>query len=251
LSFVFEAVRLIRQSLDPNIPLIGFAGAPFTLASYLIEGGTSKTFLKTKRLMLTDAGAWHALMEKLSRGLIKYLNGQIEAGADLVQLFDSWVGCLSPEDYRQFVLPHSRAVIRGLTPGVPVIHFGTGTAAFLRQMRDAGGDVIGVDFRIALDQAWKAIGYDVGIQGNLDPAVLCASRDVIRARVKQILEQAGGRSGHIFNLGHGVLPQTPVEHVIGLIEDVHELGRRASAEREPTRPCTVTGGTSLSTRPAG
>jgi len=227
LAFVFEGVRLTRATLDPAIPLIGFSGAPFTLASYLIEGGTSRSFLNTKRLMYTDAGAWHALMEKMSRGLVKYLNGQIAAGADAVQLFDSWVGCLGPQEYREFVLPHTRAVIHGVTPNVPVIHFGTGTAAFLSQMREAGGDVIGVDFRVDLDEAWKRIGYEVGIQGNLDPAVLCSTREEIRKRVARILAQADGRPGHIFNLGHGVLPTTPVEHVIGLIEDVHELSRGA------------------------
>ncbi len=227
LAFVFEGVRLTRATLDPAIPLIGFSGAPFTLASYLIEGGTSRSFLNTKRLMYADAGAWHALMEKISRGLVKYLNGQIAAGVDAVQLFDSWVGCLGPQEYREFVLPHTRAVIRGLTPQVAVIHFGTGTTAFLADMREAGGDVIGVDFRVELDQAWKTIGYEVGIQGNLDPAVLCSTREEIRKRVARILAQADGRPGHIFNLGHGVLPTTPVEHVIGMIEDVHELSRRS------------------------
>ncbi len=174
LGFVFEGLRLTRAALDPTIPLIGFSGAPFTLASYIIEGGTSRSFVNTKRLMYADAGAWHALMEKISRGLIKYLNGQIEAGADAVQLFDSWVGCLGPEDYRTFVLPHTRAVIQGLKPGVPVIHFGTGTAPFLKEIREAGGDVIGVDSRIELDEALRLIGDDVGIQGNLDPVALFA-----------------------------------------------------------------------------
>ena len=226
LAFVFDAVRLTRATLAPQLPLIGFAGAPFTLASYMIEGGSSASCVATKRLMYTDPGAWHALLEKISRGLVKYLNGQIDAGADALQLFDTWVGCLSPEDYRTFVLPHTRAVITGLRPGVPVIHFGTGTAAFLKAMREAGGDVIGVDFRVELDWAWQTIGDDVGIQGNLDPVVLCGPRAMIRARVQRILDQAGGRPGHIFNLGHGVLPQTPVEHVVGLIEDVHELSQR-------------------------
>jgi len=226
LKFVFDAVRLTRASLDSKIPLIGFSGAPFTLASYVIEGGSSKSFVNTKRLMYADPGAWHALMEKISRGLIKYLNGQIEAGADAVQLFDTWVGCLGAEDYREFVLPHTRAVIQGLTPGVPVIHFGTGTAPFLDRIRAAGGDVIGADFRVELDEAWRIIGTDVGIQGNLDPVVLCSPREYIRTRVKRILEQAAGRPGHVFNLGHGVLPYTPEENVIALIEDVHELSRK-------------------------
>jgi uroporphyrinogen decarboxylase len=222
LSFVFDAVRATRAALDADIPLIGFAGAPFTLASYLIEGGGSKDFLQTKRFMYADRGAWHALMEKIGRGVAKYLKGQIEAGADALQLFDTWVGCLSPGDYREFVLPHTRAVIRGLEGRVPLIHFGTGTAAFLAEMRQAGGDVIGVDFRVELDHAWRTIGHDVGIQGNLDPVVLCAPLAILRARVKRILEQAGGRPGHIFNLGHGILPSTSVDHVIALVDLVHE-----------------------------
>ncbi len=226
LAFVFDAVRETRAALSASTPLIGFAGAPFTLAAYILEGGSSKSFVETKRLMYADAGAWHALLGKISRGLIKYLNGQIAAGADAVQLFDSWVGCLGPEDYREFVLPHTRAVIQGLTPGAPVIQFGTGTSAFLKEMRQAGGDVISVDFRVALDQAWQVIGHDVGIQGNLDPVALFASPEAIRARAQRILEQAAGRPGHIFNLGHGVLPGTPVDHVIRLIDDVHELSRR-------------------------
>lgn len=226
LGFVFDAVRLIRHSLDPKIPLIGFAGAPFTLAAYAIEGGSSKSFLQTKRFMLSDPGAWHALLRKIGRGVVKYLNSQIEAGADAVQLFDSWVGCLNPSDYRDFVLPHTRVILEGLKPGVPVIHFGTGTGAFLKDFRRAGGDVIGVDFRVELDEAWETLGQDVGIQGNLDPAVLCGSRDVLRARVKKILEQAAGRPGHIFNLGHGILPQTPEENAVALVDYVHELSRK-------------------------
>ncbi len=229
LKFVFDAVRLSRSWLPSHIPLIGFSGAPFTLASYIMEGGGSKTFAKTKSFMMSDPGAWRALMEKISRGLIQYLNGQIEAGADAVQIFDSWAGCLSPQDYREFVLPYTRQVIQGICAGqspVPVIHFGTGTAAFLKEMREAGGDVIGVDFRVELDEAWSSIGYDRGIQGNLDPVVLLSRPEVIRARVKRIFDQAGGRPGHIFNLGHGVLPQTPEENVIALIDCVHELSRR-------------------------
>ena len=226
LAFVFEGVRVSRAALAASIPLIGFSGCPFTLASYVIEGGSSKAFVKTKRLMYTDPGLWHALMEKISRGVIAYLNGQIQAGADAVQLFDTWVGCLGPEDYRRFVLPHTKAVIQALTPGVPVIHFGTGTASFLRDMREAGGDVIGVDFRVALDQAWQTIGTDVGIQGNLDPVILCGPREYLRERVQRILEQASLRAGHIFNLGHGVLPQTPVDHVKALIDWVHEISQR-------------------------
>ena len=226
LSFVFEAVRMTRQCLNPRIPLIGFSGAPFTLAAYIIEGGTSRSFVNTKRFIYSNPGVWNTLLQKISRGLVKYLNGQIDAGADAVQLFDTWVGCLSPDEYEQYVLPHTRSVVQGLKPGVPVIHFGTGTTAFLRPMRQAGGHVIGVDSRVELDRAWEIIGSDVGIQGNLDPAVLLAPCEVIRAKVKRILEQAGGRPGHIFNLGHGVLPDTPEENVVALVEYVHELSQR-------------------------
>ncbi|MHC4091713.1 MAG: uroporphyrinogen decarboxylase [Planctomycetota bacterium] len=226
LAFVFEAAGLVRQALPDHVPLIGFAGAPFTLASYMIEGGGSRDYLHTKSLMYRDAGAWHALMEHLSRALVGYLNGQIAAGAQAVQLFDSWVGALSPDDYREFVQPHSRSVIAGITPDVPVIHFGTGTATLLELMREAGGDVIGLDWRVDLDRAWQRIGYNVGVQGNLDPVALLAEPDEIRRRVKIILDRAGGRNGHIFNLGHGILRQTPVEHAAAMVEAVHELSAR-------------------------
>ncbi len=226
LSFVYDCIRLTRQCLDPKIPLIGFSGAPFTLASYIIEGGGSKAFLKTKQFMIKDPGAWHSLMEKICRGLVKYLNGQIDAGADAIQIFDSWVGCLGPEDYREFVLPHTRAVLKGIAGKVPLIHFGTGTGTFLKDLREAGGDVIGVDFRIELDEAWKQIGYDRAVQGNMDPALLYGPLETIKARAKRILDQANGRPGHIFNLGHGILPTTPVENVMALIDYVHELSSK-------------------------
>jgi uroporphyrinogen decarboxylase len=225
LDFVMEAIRRTRRALRPNIPLIGFAGAPFTLASYIIEGGGSKNYIHTKSLMYTDGGAWHAMMSLIARGLSKYLNAQIEAGAQVLQLFDSWVGCLSPDDYREYVLPHTRQVIRSIKPGVPVIHFGTGTATLLELMREAGGDVIGLDWRVDLRDAWQRLG-DVAVMGNLDPVALFASQDFIRAQAKRILERAGGRPGHIFNLGHGILPETPVENVIALVEAVHEISRR-------------------------
>jgi len=225
LEFVYEAIRQTRQALKPHIPLIGFCGAPFTLASYMTEGGGSKNYVKTKQLMYDDPGAWHAMMALISRALAKYLNAQIAAGAQAVQLFDSWVGCLSPDDYREFVLPHSQSVIRSVTPGVPVIHFGTGTAALLELMREAGGDVIGLDWRVMLDEGWERVGNHVAIMGNLDPVVLFAKQDVLRAQAKRILDQAGGRKGHIFNLGHGILPETPVENVIALVETVHEMSR--------------------------
>jgi len=226
LGYVFEAARLARRALPANIPLIGFAGAPFTLASYLIEGGGSRDYAYTKELMYRDPGAWNALLALLSGVLVGYLNGQIAAGAEAVQLFDSWVGALSPDDYRDFVLPHTRSVIAGLTPGVPVIHFGTGTATLLELMRQAGGDVIGLDWRVPLDEAWRRVGYDVGVQGNLDPAVLLAGPSEIRRRVGRILKQAAGRPGHIFNLGHGILRQTSPEHAAAMVEAVHELSAR-------------------------
>ncbi len=226
LSFVYEAIALTRRELKPDLPLIGFSGAPFTLASYMIEGGGSKNYVHAKRLMYDDRGAWHAMMSLIARALVKYLNAQIDAGAQAVQLFDSWVGCLGPDDYREFVLPHSRAVIEAVKPGVPVLHFGTGTAALLELMRAAGGDVIGLDWRVRLDEAWQRVGHDVAVMGNLDPVTLFASKDVLRSQAKRILEQAGGRPGHVFNLGHGILPQTPVENVIALVEMVHEMSLR-------------------------
>ena len=226
LGYVFDAVALIRRALPDSLPLIGFGAAPFTLAAYMIEGGSSRQFTDTKRFLWNDPGAWHALMEKISRALTAYLNAQIDAGADAIQIFDSWVGCLSPADYRAHVLPHTRAIIRGLKPGVPVIHFGTGSAALLPDMRDAGGDVIGVDFRVDLDAAWKMLGDRVGIQGNLDPAALHASPDVIRSHVRRVFDQAANRPGHIFNLGHGVLPDTPEDHARALVDMVHALSRR-------------------------
>ena len=224
--FVFEAARRVTQALGGRVPLIGFAGAPFTVASYLVEGGASRDFLETKRFMYGEPEAWHRLMGILSTATGRYLNGQIAAGAAMVQLFDSWVGALAPEDYRAYVLPHTREVIKAISPGVPVIHFGTGTAGLLPLMREAGGDVIGLDWRITLDAGWRAVGHDVGVQGNLDPAVLLARPAEITRRVTDILERAGGRAGHIFNLGHGVLQQTPVEHVQELVEMVHELSAR-------------------------
>ena len=223
---VFETVRVVRRALPPTVALIGFAGAPFTVASYVVEGGASRDYLHTKRLMYETPAAWHRLMEVLADATATYLNGQIDAGAQAVQLFDSWVGALAPDDYRTFVLPHSRAVIRALRPGTPVIHFGTGTATLLPLMREAGGDVIGLDWRVDLDRGWAAVGHDVGVQGNLDPAVLLASPATIRARVQAILARAGGRPGHIFNLGHGVHQATPVDHVRALVDMVHELSAR-------------------------
>jgi len=223
LSFVYEAITLTRRELKPDIPLIGFSGAPFTLASYMVEGAGSKNYIHTKKLMYNDSGAWHEMMSLIARALVKYLNAQIGAGAQVVQLFDSWVGCLSPDDYREFVLPHSRAVIEGVKRGIPVIHFGTGTASLLELMREAGGDVIGLDWRVRLDEGWQRVGHDVAVMGNLDPITLFASRDALKSQTKRILAQAGGRVGHVFNLGHGILPETPVENVIALVEMVHQM----------------------------
>ena len=231
LSFVLETVRKTRAGLPESLPLVGFAGAPFTLAAYTIEGGSSRNYRLVKTLMYNDTGAWDALMGRLARAVTLYLNAQIDAGVQLVQLFDSWVGCLGVDDYRRYVLPHTRSVIEALRPGVPVVHFATGNPALLPLLGEAFGKrksdaIVGVDWRIRLDDAWRTIGYDKAIQGNLDPAVLLAEPVEIRRRAKEILRQAGKRPGHIFNLGHGVLPQTPVENVVALVEAVHELSRR-------------------------
>ncbi|HKV44526.1 MAG TPA: uroporphyrinogen decarboxylase [bacterium] len=226
LAFVFEAVRLAKRGLAGRVPLIGFAGGPFTVASYLVEGHSSRDFLATKTLMYRHPATWGALMDALTSLTIGYLNGQIAAGADAVQLFDSWIGCLSPDDYRRFVLPHVRRLFRALTPGVPAIHFGTGTAGLLELMPEAGGDVIGVDWRVDLGEAWRRLGAAVGVQGNLDPALLLADPDEIRRGVRAVLSSAAGRPGHIFNLGHGVLPNTPWRHAAAMVEFVHEESQR-------------------------
>jgi uroporphyrinogen decarboxylase len=226
LSFVYEAVKKTRAALDDQVPLIGFAGAPFTLASYLIEGAGSRNYIYAKKLYYTAPEVWHHLLHRLSQLITKYLNCQIAAGAQAVQLFDSWAGCLTPGDYEHFVLPYTRAVIAGITPGVPVISFSTGTAGLLKHIRAAGGDVIGLDWRINLDEGWATVGHDVAVQGNLDPVALFAPPKEIRSRVADVLGRAGNRPGHIFNLGHGVLPETPVDHVVAMVEAVHELSGR-------------------------
>jgi len=226
LDYVFQAIKKTRAALRPNIPLIGFSGAPFTLASYMIEGGGSRNYVDTKTLMYSDSGAWHEMMGRISRALVKYLNAQIEAGASAVQLFDSWVGCLNPDDYREFVLPHTRSVIENIILGTPVLHFGTGTTTLLQLMKQAGGDVIGLDWRINLDDGWELVGDDVAIMGNFDPVELFAPVEHIRKRARQILDRAANRPGHIFNLGHGILPETPVDHVVALVEAVHEFSQR-------------------------
>jgi uroporphyrinogen decarboxylase len=227
LYFVMEAVRQTRADLPSHLPLIGFAGAPFTLASYAIEGGASRSYLHTKTLMLRDPGAWHELMQRLTRSVVVYLNAQIAAGAQAVQLFDSWVGCLGVDDYRQFVLPYVAEVVRHITPGVPVINFATGNPQLLPLLAEAGAAVVGADWRVRLDDAWQMTGHDRAIQGNLDPMALLADQAELRRRAIDVLDQAAGRPGHIFNLGHGVLPQTPVDSARALVDVVHEHSARA------------------------
>jgi len=223
LSYVLEAIGQIKRALGGQIPLIGFAGAPFTLASYAIEGGHSASFAHTKALMYGYPAAWHGFCEKLADVIGDYLVAQIEAGVDVVQVFDSWVGALNARDYREFILPHTRRIFERVAPyNVPTIHFGVGTGAILPDLRDAGGDVIGADWRTPLDAAWEQIGYDRAIQGNLDPTLLLGPIDRIVAGADDVLERAGGRPGHIFNLGHGILPMTPVEHVQALARYVHQ-----------------------------
>ncbi len=226
--YVLEAIRLVRRELDGKVPLIGFAGAPFTLASYVIEGGGSKSYLRCKRLMWEDPRAWHGLMEKLAETTVRYLKAQVAAGAQAVQVFDSWVGALGPDDYEQYVLPHSRHVIEGLREtGVPVIHFANNASTLLDLVKRAGGDVIGLDWRIDIGEARARLGAGVAVQGNLDPTALFAPLPVIEEKVKRILDRAGP-TGHIFNLGHGIHKETPVEHAVALVEMVHEHSRRPS-----------------------
>ena len=222
LGYVMEAIRILRREL--KVPLIGFCGGPFTVASYIIEGGSSRDFLKTKTMMYSAPEVWRALMEKLSRVLADYLVAQIRAGAQAVQIFDSWVGALSPQDYEIFVLPYSQRVLAAAkAEKVPVIHFGTNTTTLLPLMKRAGGDVIGLDWRIPLDDGWALLGRDVAVQGNLDPALLFAPRPEIKKRVEDILRRAESRPGHIFNLGHGILQHTPVENVEAVVDMVHEF----------------------------
>jgi uroporphyrinogen decarboxylase len=226
MQFVFDAVKLIRRDLPADIPLLGFAGAPFTLASYVIEGGGSKNYLDTKRMMYCDEGAWRTLMERLARSLIRYINAQIEAGCQAVQLFDSWAGCLSPSDYRRYALPFTRQVVQGIRPDAPVINFLTGNPALLPLLREAGGSVFGLDWRVDLADGWRTVGHDVAVQGNLDPVSLMADLPTLKSRAKAVMDGAEGRPGHIFNLGHGVFPEVPPDNVKALVKIVHELGRK-------------------------
>jgi len=224
LGYVMEAIRILRGELK-DIPLIGFCGAPFTVASYIIEAGSSREFLNTKRMMYSAPDVFHALMVRLSDVLADYLMAQIRAGAQVVQVFDSWVGALSPSDYETFVLPYSQKVLTSAkNAGVPVIHFGTNTTTLLPLMRRAGGDVIGLDWRIPLDVGWTVLGDDIAVQGNLDPVALFAPLPELKARVQDVLFRANGRPGHIFNLGHGLLQHTPVDNVKAVVDMVHEYG---------------------------
>lgn len=228
LGFVLRSIAGARAVLDSKVPLIGFGGAPFTLASYMIEGGGSRNYLRTKSLMYSDPEAWNLMMGKLSDTLSRYLLAQVNAGAQAIQVFDSWVGCLSPADYRHYVLPHSSALFRTLREGgVPTIHFGTGTADLLPLMREAGGDVISIDWRTDLDDAWERIGQGCAIQGNLDPITLMAPWPLLKERAQDILDRVAGRPGHIFNLGHGILPSTPVDAVKRLVDFVRDYSARA------------------------
>jgi uroporphyrinogen decarboxylase len=226
LSHVLTAIGQIQQELAGAVPLIGFAGAPFTLASYAIEGGHSNNFARTKALMYGHPDAWHRLCDKFAAVVSDYLLAQIDAGVDAVQVFDSWVGTLNAADYREFAFPHTRRIFEAVAGRVPTIHFGTGTSTILEELRDAGGDVIGVDWRIAIDEAWDRIGADRAVQGNLDPTLLLGPTSRMFEQTDQVLSRVAGRPGHIFNLGHGILPSTPVEHVQMLAQYVHSAGRR-------------------------
>jgi uroporphyrinogen decarboxylase len=224
LDCVMQTVRLTRQGLDEIVPLIGFCGAPFTLAAYAVEGGTSRDFAKVKTFMRTCPLEWIALMKKLALSAATYLNGQILSGVQIVQIFDSWAGCLSVDDYYRFVQPYSKLLIENITPGTPVIHFAPGNPMLLPNVRDAGGNCIGVDWRIPLDKAREILGFDKAVQGNLDPSILLANRNVIRLFVKKILLQNAGKPGFVFNLGHGIMKETPVENAVAFVEAVHEFG---------------------------
>ncbi|HEY1348308.1 MAG TPA: uroporphyrinogen decarboxylase [Ktedonobacteraceae bacterium] len=228
LWFTLQAISLVRQELESRgLPLIGFSGAPFTLASYAVEGGGSSHYLYTKGLLMSDPQTWHLLMGKLSEVVGHYLLAQARAGAQALQLFDSWAGCLSPQDYREYVLPYSRRAIQIAAQGqVPIIHFSTHTCGMLDLINEAGGDVLGVDWRTSLERAWRTVGEGKAVQGNLDPVALFAPWDELKKRARQILDQGIGRPGYIFNLGHGILPRTPVDNVARLVDFVHEYSRR-------------------------
>jgi uroporphyrinogen decarboxylase len=228
--FVLDTIRLLQQELGGRIALIGFSGAPFTLASYLIEGKPSREFLLTKALMYRQPELWHSLMDRLTGIMITYLQAKAATGVDALQLFDSWVGALSPSDYTTYVQPYTRRIFAALAPtGLPFIHFGTNTAGLLDLMKDDGGTLIGVDWRIPLDTAWARIGHHLGIQGNLDPAALLAPPTIMEEQAADVLRRAGTRPGHIFNLGHGLLPGTPLDNILRLVDFVHEQSAQIRA----------------------
>ena len=227
LGYVMQTVKQVRSGLPREVPLIGFSGAPFTLASYAIEGGGSRDYKETKQLMYTDEGAWNALMYKLTSAVIDYLNAQVVAGADALQVFDSWIGALSPSDYHRYVQPHMKRLFAALDRSVPHIHFGTGTATLLEQQLAAGGDVIGFDWRVELGPTWQKLGAKA-VQGNLDPYSLLAPRDELKRRASDVLASAAGRPGHIFNLGHGIFPEASVDQVRALVDHVHETSQRST-----------------------
>jgi uroporphyrinogen decarboxylase len=225
MPYIGEVIKLIRAELPEDIPQITFGGAPFTLASYAIEGQGSRNYVHVKQMMYGDTGAWHTLMEKITTAVIDYMNYQIDSGAQAVQLFDSWVGCLSPIDYIQYVMPHSERLMQEISGRVPVIHFGTGNPALAPLLAQAGGDVLALDWRTPLIETWDLTGV-TAVQGNLDPIVLCSTPDAIRQKSKELLDEVDGRPGHIFNLGHGIIPETPVDNVKALVDFVHEYTAR-------------------------
>ena len=225
--FILDSVRLVRAALRPDQAVIGFCGGPFTVAGYLIEGKPTREFVKVKTMMYREPALWHALMEKLADAFAKYVAGKVRSGADVIQVFDSWVGALSPADYAEFVQPYSAHILASVK--APTIHFGTGTATLLGPMREAGGDVIGLDWRIPLDEGWEAVGHDRGVQGNVDPAVLLGPWERVEHAAGDVLDRADGRPGHIFNLGHGVLPGTDPADLSRLVELVKETTARVAA----------------------
>ncbi|MDH4226684.1 MAG: uroporphyrinogen decarboxylase [Deltaproteobacteria bacterium] len=227
--YLLNAIKLVQRELNGKIPLIGFSGAPFTIASYIIEGGGSKNYINAKRLMYTEPKEWHRLMKKITEIIIRYLKAQADAGVNALQLFDSWVGCLSPEDYKVFALPYNKKIFSALkkyAPKLPFINFSTNTGTYLELCASAGGDVIGLDWKVKLGEAWKRVGYNKAVQGNLDPTVLFGSKAEIKKRAKAVLDEAKGRKGHIFNLGHGIILGTPVDNVRYLIDTVHDLSSK-------------------------
>ncbi|MEW6108777.1 MAG: uroporphyrinogen decarboxylase [Nitrospirota bacterium] len=227
MPFVLETIKILRRELEDRVPLIGFSGAPFTLATYIIEGGSSKNFVHTKKMMYQNAGLFNGLMEKITSTVVEYLSAQIKAGAQAVQIFDSWAGILSPFDYEEVIFPYVKKAIRALRkPGVPIIYFVNDCSGLLETVKKSGADVIGIDWRVDMYRAVKRLGKKVSVQGNLDPCVLLGTKEHIEERVKHILNQASSARGHIFNLGHGILPETPVENAIAMVEAVHKYGRK-------------------------